>query len=286
MSLPDDLELRDATTDDLAAIAALRESVGWPVHGWALRAVVASSWARCVVVVDQAGTVVAVGSGAAYGRLGFVGNMVVHESQRRRGVGAHVLRTVLASLEEAGTTRVELFATAAGRPLYERHGFRLVGPGAMVELPRAAGADDPALTVRAVGGGEVNAVIAYDTPRFGGDRGQLLSLLSHHDDHPMLAARRDGEIAGYAWVRPPDGRIGPFVADDPSVAAALLHHAFALLPAVETLTTSLPMANRPAVAWTERLGIDLDPWDGRMALGPEIERRIETIYGNTVGALG
>ena len=39
MSLPADLSIRDATTVDLPAIAALREAVGWGVHEWALRAV-------------------------------------------------------------------------------------------------------------------------------------------------------------------------------------------------------------------------------------------------------
>ena len=34
------------------------------------------------------------------------------------------------------------------------------------------------------------------------------------------------------------------------------------------------------------LGVELEPWDGRMARGPAVERREETIYGNLVGALG
>jgi GNAT superfamily N-acetyltransferase len=286
MSLPDDLDLRDATADDLPAIAALREGVGWPVHDWALRAVVSSSWARCVVAVDEAGAIVGVGSGAAYGPLAFVGNMVVHESHRRRGVGSHVLRAVMAFLDAARTTRIELYATAAGRPLYESHGFSLSGPGAMVALPRSAGAADRAVTVQAVGSEEVAGIAAYDSPRFGGDRGGLLTVLASQPDHPMLVARSDERIVGYAWVRPEAGRIGPFVADDPSVAAALLHHAFAIHPAAESLVINLPMTNDPAVAWIERIGIAMDPRDGRMALGPEIPRRVDTIYGNTVGALG
>jgi GNAT superfamily N-acetyltransferase len=286
MNLPADLRLRDATVDDLAAVAALRESVGWSVHDWALRAVIASSWARCVVVEERGGTIVGVGSGAAYGPLGFVGNMVVDEAHRRRGIGAHVLQAVLAYLEEAGATRVELFATAAGRPLYERHGFILVGSGTLVSLPRSAGVADTAVAVEAVEFEPVADIVAYDAPRFGGRRGGLLSTMARHADHPLLVARRDDRIVGYAWVRPEAGRIGPFVADEPSVAAALLDRAFSLNPEAEALTTNLPMANEPAVAWLKRIGVVLEPWDGRMARGPEIPRRVDTIYGNTVGALG
>jgi GNAT superfamily N-acetyltransferase len=286
MSLPADLELRDATVDDLAAVAALRESVGWPVHDWALRAVISSRWARCVVVADRAGTIVGVGSGAAYGALGFVGNMVVGEAHRRRGVGAHVLQSVLAYLEATGATRVELFATAAGRPLYERFGFTLIEPGAMAPLSRSAAAADQTLVVEEGGPEAVPAIASYDAPRFGGDRSGLLAALAASQDHPMLLARRDGDLLGYAWVRPEAGRIGPFVADDPAIAAALLDHAFERHPETELLTANLPMANAPAVAWLESVGVELDPWNGRMARGPEIPRRTDTIYGNTVGALG
>ena len=38
--------MRDATPDDLAAIGALHESVGWGVNEWALRTVIGQPFAR------------------------------------------------------------------------------------------------------------------------------------------------------------------------------------------------------------------------------------------------
>ena len=285
MPLPDDLAMRPASEADLPPIAALRESVGWTAHEWALRAVIDQPDASCVVVVDREGSLAAVGSGISYGALGFVGNMVVAEKHRRRGVGAAVLEAILDFLGERGCTRLELFATPAGRPLYARHGFALTAPSAVVRLPRTTPlARDGALTIEEIQ--DVAEIAAYDAPRFGGDRARLLAMMARDPQRPLLAARSDGAIAGYLWLRSDGPRIGPFIAEDTAVAAALLAQAFARVPDADELSLNLPMANQPGTGWMRELGVPLEPWDGRMARGEPISRREETIYANLVGALG
>ncbi|MGH2381550.1 MAG: GNAT family N-acetyltransferase [Candidatus Limnocylindria bacterium] len=287
MPLPDGLRLRDADAADLSRIARLREEVGWSVHDWALRAVLRGPRARCLVVVDDHDLVVGVGSGISYGRLGFVGNMVVDADHRRRGIGAAILQAVIGFLEERGTTRMELYATADGRPLYARHGFELTGPSAMVRVPRGAVAHvNDRITLGEADADTEADLAAYDAPRFGGDRGILLREALDDPDRPLILARRAGKILGYGWIRPEGERIGPLVADTPEIAAALIGDAFDRLPRADELTLNLPSDNVAGAEWLAAHGADLAPWDGRMARGPEIPRRGDTIYGNVVGALG
>jgi GNAT superfamily N-acetyltransferase len=284
MPLPPDLRMRDATDDDVPTIVALRDEVGWRGHAWALRAVLDAPGARFVVVVDPDGAIAGVGSGIAYGALGVVGNMIVTEPHRRRGVGSAVLRTVMDHLRDRGCSRLELYATSSGRPLYARHGFEPIEPGSRAYLPSLEASPD-GTTVDRGGPGDAGAVAAYDAPRFGGDRSSLLALMAADPDRPLYVARRDGEIAGYAWLRPEEGRIGPFVADDPQAATSLVAAA-ARHELGEPLSVNVPTSNRTATAWLESIGVDLDPWDGRMAVGPPVPRRESTIYGSVVGALG
>jgi GNAT superfamily N-acetyltransferase len=285
MRLPPDLRMRDATRADLPAIVALRHAVGWRAHEWALRAVMDAPTARCVVVVDGAEAIVGVGSGIAYGALGIVGNMIVTAPHRRRGVGSVILEAVIAHLrDERGCTRLELYATSDGRPLYARHGFEPIEPGARAFLPRI-GAPADGISVVAGGPADVRTLAAYDAPRFGGDRSSLLGMMAVDPDRPLFVARRDGSVAGFAWLRPEEGRLGPFVADDPVVAAGLVVAASSHA-ADEPLSVNVPTSNGTATAWLESLGVELDPWDGRMALGPPVRRRESTIYGSVVGALG
>ena len=283
--------LREASADDVAAIANLRRSVDWAAHEWALR-VVLDPPARCLVVDGPAGEVVAVGSGIAYGSLGFVGNMVVADGHRRGGLGSAILADVIGFLEGVGCRRLELYATPVGRPLYERHGFRLTEPSALARVePRHLGsrledgADSVSVDV-AVGADDLERIAAYDAPRFGGDRRAVLRALPIDRSSPLLVASRDGTLVGYAWVRPDHGRIGPFVADDPAVAEAIVRTAFAETGASTGLTFNITTTNRPGIAWLERLGVDLEPWDGRMARGDRSLRRDDAIYGNALGALG
>ena len=285
MTLPDGLRMRDATLADLPAIVALRETAGWAAHEWALRYVLAAPEAHGVVVEDADGAIVGVGSGVGYGPLGVVGNMIVAEQHRRRGVGRAILDAVVVDLHARGARRLELYATVEGRPLYERAGFGYIEPGSRAELPRSA----PLNGDRTLAVDEATAaaeIAAYDAPRYGGDRAGLLAFMIADHSRPMLVARRNGSIVGFAWLRTDGDRLGPFLADDPGVAAALVASAFERLPNASVLIINPPMSNGEGVAWLRGLGVEPDPWDGRMALGPALPRRESTIYSNALGALG
>ncbi len=285
MPLPNDLHMRVAGAPDLSAIAALRESVGWAAHDWALSAVLEAPDARCLVVEARDG-IAGVGSGISYGALGFVGNMIVTEAHRRRGVGADILEAILEFLvDERGSSRLELFATPSGRPLYSRYGFELTDPSATVLLPRSTMLEED-LGVEIAEAGDLDELAAYDAPRFGGDRKRLLTMMADDPQRPLLVARHAKAIVGYAWLRTDGPRVGPFVADAPAVAATLLAEAFRRVPEAEELSLNLPTANGPGTRWLRELRMELEQWYGRMGRGPQIPRRDETIYANLVGALG
>lgn len=287
MTLPDDLSLRAADVDDLPGIAELRAAVGWGVHDWALRAAVQAPGARCLVAVDGTGRIVAVGSGISYGRLGFVGNMVVDAAHRRRGLGSAILAEVTSFLDAAGCRRIELYATTDGRPLYARHGFEVAGTSALARVTRDLPLErEASITMRRGGSEDLDRLAAYDRPRFGGDRRPLLAIMLEDAAQPLLLAERDDEMVGYAWVRPEVGRIGPVLADAPAVASTLLVEAFDRMPSVEELRLNLPLGDGPGAGWLRARRVELEPWDGRMARGPQVPRREETVYGSAVGALG
>lgn len=286
MPLPDQLSMRRADLADLPQIVHLRESVGWAVHDWALQAVLEPPDARCLVVVDDGDHIVGVGSGIAYGALGLVGNMIVDDHHRRRGIGSAILRSVIEFLAGRGAVRLELYATPEGRALYAAHGFEPIGPSTMARMPRgvAVPADDIELA-----DGEpaiLDELVAYDAPRFGGNRRALLGLMLGDADRPLIVARRDRQVVGYGWVRPDGERVGPLLADTPEIAAALVGEAFERLPSTEGLSLNLPPDNRGGAARLAELGAELEQWDGRMGRGPQVPRREDTVYGMVVGALG
>jgi GNAT superfamily N-acetyltransferase len=285
MPLSDELRLRRADAGDLSRIVELREAVGWGVQDWALRAVLEPPNARCVVVEDG-DDIIGVGSGISYGALGVVGNMIVAEGHRRRGIGSVIVEAVIAFLTERGSTRLELYATPAGRPLYARHGFEPFGPSTMARVTREIVPPSGAVELVDTGPSSLPDLIAYDAPRFGGDRSAVLGPMLEDPERPLVVARHDGEIVGYGWIRPDGERVGPFLADTPEIATALVGAAFDRMPSADTLALNLPPDNQLGVARMAALGAQLEAWDGRMVRGPQVPRREDTVYGMVVGALG
>lgn len=287
MTLPAELTLVEATPDDLPEIGRLRLAAGWNVHDWALRAVIGQPDACCVLVRDVDGTVVGVGSGIAYGPLGFVGNMVVAEMHRRRGVGSEVLTAVTEFLERAGCRRLELNATSEGRRLYERHGFASTGVTTIAGVPRdRVMATDEPIDVRPARAGELDAVAAYDRPRFGGERRRILELLLADPSAVVLVAEAHGRMAGYALLWAGPARVGPMQADEPAVAAALLTAAFGGWPDLAELRLFVPPPNAAGAAWLRASSLVTESYEGRMARGEPLPGRDEASYAMTVGALG
>ena len=287
MTLPSDLTLRPATTGDVPAIAAMRAAIGWAEHEWALRAVIGQAHARCVVVTDPDGRLAGVGSGIAYAPLGFVGNMIVADQHRRRGVGTAILDGVAGWLGRAGCTRLELNATDDGQHLYARHGFASRGLSAVARVPRSTPLEaNSTLSTAPATPADLDRLSDYDRPRFGGDRRPVLALLLTDPSCRAAIAERDGTPVGYAVVRLDEPRLGPMVADTPFVAASLLRWAFEAIPSTDEMRLNLPPDNDVGADWLRKAGLTAEPWEGRMARGPDVPRRDDTIYQMTVGPLG
>lgn len=279
--------IRIATEADLPTIAALRQSVGWNVYRWALLDAMRAPHAR-IYLAERAGEALGIGSGIAYGGLGVVGNMVVSAPHRGQGVGRRILEAVVAFLEERGCTQLELYATAAGRRLYEHYGFELTGRSVAASLPRMVAGALPTDGIAIDEGqrGDLGRLAAYDAPRFGGDRSPILAAALADSDRPVLIAKAAGAVTGYAVLRPDGTRLGPFVADEPTIAGALLASAVRLAPRVDAMGAQLPGENLAGIAWLKEIGASVEPWDGGMRRGSGLHRRHETIYGSAIGALG
>lgn len=239
--------LERATAEDLAFIAAMRAAEGWTENRWLLELV--STWDRGrffvarpgpaagVDVHDTAPRVIAAAGAVAYGSLGFIGNVVVHDAFRRQGLGRHLMRTALHWLETQGVRRVELDATVQGRPVYQQLGFVGTEPSWVLWAP-VASVDYHHLAARAalhdVGpleAARLAEIATLDQEALGGDRiGLLQRVVELADTTAYLARDALGVPAGYLVVRPvepPYGglHLGPWVARTPSAAAALLLHA-------------------------------------------------------------
>ncbi|MEE3098235.1 MAG: GNAT family N-acetyltransferase, partial [Pseudomonadota bacterium] len=112
-------ELSPLTPDAAAAAAALARACGWGHEAADWRARRAAG--RGFAIRDGARLVGAVGLHDAGPGL-FMGMLLTDPGARGRGIGSALTRACRAAAKAAGKP-LGLFATALGRPIYERMGF-------------------------------------------------------------------------------------------------------------------------------------------------------------------
>lgn len=266
-----DLPVRRLTRDDLVPCADLSEDRGWPrdEHRWGLLLTAGTAFgiddpdgkglmATCVVT--------------SYGpRMAAIGMMLVAERYAGQGVARYLMHQ---TIEWTGGAPLSLYATASGRPLYEKLGFAAVGTaqrmgGRFRPTAETGGAPDalarPGRTVRPATAGDLQAMLRLDGDAFGLDRTHLLTRLPAFADH-LRVAEESGELVGYGALWPSAGSqvVGPLVARDTATA--------------KLLVTSLAGATElPLRADIDARHHELLDWLGERGLQPGSETTVMTL---------
>jgi GNAT superfamily N-acetyltransferase len=210
------------------------------------------------VGAHDASGMIGVGGFVSFGACAYIGLMAVRPDAQRRGVGDAVFREILRRCDALGRRLLLLDASAAGAPLYERHGFedRGVALGYTIdrrvvnELPGS-----PSVTVEPFDGQGSSAddVAKLDARCYGADRGALVrALLRELPGRAFVARdRATGEMVGYSVGQ--SRSFGPCMATSTDAARALLRRTLTL-PYEGEVTWLVAGQSSAARALAERVG--------------------------------
>ena len=221
-----EFEIGTLRAEDLGDADALVKEAGWNQSEADWRVFLELG---TVFAIRDEGRVIATAATLPYGgRFGWISMVLIAGEYRRRGLATRLMERCIASLTASGLVPV-LDATPAGREVYSGLGFRDSWPFQRMLLKERSESRDPAqsLRVEPVTGRDWNALCAYDAGIFGADRSAVLSRLRGRLPEAEGLVRSDSRIAGFLLGRTGRraGQIGPLVADDGAIAAALLDHA-------------------------------------------------------------
>jgi GNAT superfamily N-acetyltransferase len=275
-------EIRDMTSAEVGAACALALAQGWrdrrAFYGFALRT---STCQPLVGVVD--GEIVATGVATVNGSVGWLGAVVVEEAVRGRGYGRAVTEELRRRLLAAGCETLSLVATPAGRPLYERMGFRLATHYHQMEgdhLPEQP-APPEGTRLRPIEPEDLPAVAGLDRLATAEDRQAALTELAISggwllEDEAGLRGFLLPSDRAYAAIVAPRFEDGLFLLDLHRHLAPPDGHARAAIPDDHT------------AAWRE---LDARGWRPtwlapRMLQGPDVSWRPEWIWSLINSAMG
>lgn len=214
------MNLRTMTTADIPAGMRLKNLAGWNQTPADWLCFLESSPQGCFVA-EVASMVVGTAATIVYeGRFAWIGMVLVDTEFRGRGIGTRLLEKAIEHLDGVGIGTMKLDATPAGRPIYQKLGFR---DEYEIErwllkrtIPQATDAPGPHPVP--------DPVLQLDHEIFGADRGHLLRSLAAENPDFALVTERKGEITGYAFGRRGTlaDHLGPWMARDEENATELL----------------------------------------------------------------
>lgn len=189
-----------------------------------------------------------------YGKLAYIGAVIVDANWRGRHVGEALMHACLDFLDDRGVESARLNAYLNVIPFYERLGFRQE-----FENRRFAGRHEGLVSpgVRLAGLRDLAAMGELDESYFGADRTRLLRRLLEEFPRTALLVDDGGDLVAFAFGNPGGGscEIGPFVCppDRGVEAGRLLYAMFATadLPCA----FSVPSVNAKGVDLARSLGL-------------------------------
>jgi ribosomal protein S18 acetylase RimI-like enzyme len=281
--------IRPMTPADVAIAVGLARAEGW--HDRTRFFDLVFRTATCSALVGEVdGRVVATGMATVNGRVGWLGGLMVDSASRRRGYGQAMTEELIRRLQVAGCLTLSLEATEAGRPMYERMGFRIetryhqLESGHLTEAPEAP----QGATLRPLEPADFAAIVALDSQATGEDRVEPLRVLVEMNGGWVLERKGSGrpEPALAGFLLPAERAYGAIVAPRFEDGLFLLDLHRSIVPEGGSVRAGIPHEHGAAWAELENRGW-VETWQApRMLLGDPIDRRPEWIWGQINSAMG
>lgn len=220
-----------------------------------------------------------------YGRIGWIGLLIVNPESRRKGVGFILMETAVNYLKKVGAETIRLEAVQEAVPLYERVGFvkefdslRFCRQHRLRKKPKFKSGE-----TCQVCDDDLANVARFDASYFGVNRLNVLQSLYRDYPKTCLVARRRGSIVGYVMARRTlkGFWIGPWVCHN-SATAQHLFNALEKTIGSDTseMRVGLPSLNISGRRLLEKLGFELTGKSVHMVLGNRKNQgAVRHVYG-------
>lgn len=216
-----------------------------------------------------------------YGKMGWIGFLIVNPEERAKGLGAALMRKAIEYLQSEGCATIRLDAAQEAVTLYKRLAFREEYDSLRFAKPLR----NPVGTFSQEGvsqlvAEDIDKVAEFDSRYFGCDRRRVLLALLKDEPDQCFVSKGAGGTLGYIMCR----RIrdahwaGPWVCEDKNVAINLLQACLKANGETE-LRVGVPSPNKIATEIMRTLGFRVTGKSNHMVWGESKSQDVSRIYG-------
>jgi len=206
-----------------------------------------------------------------YGRLGWIGYLIVVKDYRRQGIGSALMEECVAYLRKSKVETIHLEANPRAVSLYQKIGFEIQYKTWKLARVNQKTESTMPTSVSVMNGRDLSDVHSFDKDFFLADRSKVIDGIWADNPSFCFVAREKEEMKGYVMVRPTRTgfRIGPFVCDPSStrIAEALLVNATNPIPKGVGISLSAPEINTACLGLLLKHGFERVSPNVRMYLG-------------------
>ena len=253
----------------------LASAEGWICDRWEFDFLL-RTFPRGCLVARANGRAVAFVTCIKYGRSGWIGNLLVREDLRGKGIGAALMREALNSLAGAGVETVWLTASERGERIYERLGFVAID---RIKRWTGQGREGGAVASRRI---STAHMVTVDHAGWGDRREAILAAVAER-------GTVCGGPGGFLVVQPTVGgvQLGPWGCSSREAAAKHLDKALAATGAETEVFLDVPVRNVAAAAFLSARGFRVTGTNTLMYLGHTPHYDPERIYAlASFGSMG
>ncbi len=271
-------EFRVMTLEDEALFIRLTDLVGWGMTAEDFsRLTRFSPDGNFVASID--GVDVGMVTTTSYGKVAWIGNLIVDPQLRGRGIGAALMVHAMNHLKSRGVKSIRLDGVPLAIPLYKRLGFRdeywsmrYMGEA----LPH------PVTGVEHMRKGDLDDVADLDLSCFNTPRRGHLEYVYGLSPGLCFTARERGRLVGYIMAREGSDRVkvGPWICEPGHRAAEMLLYAVMNRRPGQMVWVGFPEGNSHSREILTGNGFREIPSSLRMCHGDHGDReKVEAVYG-------
>ena len=193
------VEIRLLFESDIPAAMTLKEAAGWNQTEEDWRRLLSLEPSGCFAAIKDERLIGTTTTTTYANELAWIGMVLVDPQHRGRGVATKLMKTAMAYLDGKVAT-IKLDATAQGKSLYERFGFKVES---LVERwSRPALSESQARKTNTLADDERQQILELDEKAFQGNRSALIgSLIDEAIISPVLVRDSDKNLSGFALAR-------------------------------------------------------------------------------------
>ncbi len=250
--------IRQLSREDLGFAAGLTEYEGWDSSTKQQLGMLLEFDPPGCLIAEQNGKRLGMCFGTAYDEFGFIGEFIVIENARGKGIGTQLIKAAIENFQSRGIQYIYLDGVPNALSLYERLGFRKI----CRSLRMSGFIDGKAHTdIRKMREDDLDAVLSLDREVFGDDRSFFIRQRLERSPDLCLVQENSAAIAGFILGHA--GRenisVGPWVVASNNNSPQNLLEAFAQQLGETRLHLGILEANRNAVSIADALALSRNP---------------------------